>query len=335
MKKIYLISAFFAANVLSAQNADFESISLPSAESYWNGSDYSGVSNGVGLFDATFTDGGMTFNSQYDTTWGASWGYWSQGWAFSNQTPDTTTGLPGAYSSYAGGANSGSNYAIGKNGSEIILGNNAGNILQLRVTNINYAAHSMMMGDAFAKQFGSIYDANGAIDSTNGEDWFLLTVVGYNTSGSAVDSVDFYLADYRFANNTQDYIVKNWTILDLSILGSVAKIKFKLSSSDVGSFGMNTPGFFAIDDVIQGFVGIEENNLQSKFYPNPATDIVTVETNSTNGTVEIIDIAGKKLQVKTYTSSLFQVDISTLPSGTYFVVLTSENQRKTTKLVKF
>jgi hypothetical protein len=30
------------------------------------------------------------------------------------------------------------------------------------------------------------------------------------------DSIEFYLADFRFANNSQDYILKTWEYLDLT-----------------------------------------------------------------------------------------------------------------------
>lgn len=324
------MTALFAATTISAQNADFESISL-SNNSYWDGSDLTGTSDGFGLFDSVFTEGTHEFANQYDTTWGVSWGFWS-GWAFSNQTADTTTGLPGQYSSYAGGAYNGSNYAIGQDGSEINLAGAAGT--WLRITNANYAAHSMLNGDDFAKQFGSPNDADGTTDGTNGEDWFLLTIVGYDLSDSVVDSIQFYLADYRFSDTAQDYIIKNWEYIDLTSLGSLGRIKFKLSSSDVGQFGMNTPAFFAIDDLLQAPIGIEENKLSSHFYPNPTTDIVNIQTNSESGTIQIFDITGKQISSKNYTSKVFQLNISNFPAGTYYAVLSSEGVRQTTKIVK-
>lgn len=333
MKKIYLIAALFAANVVSAQNADFESISLTN-ESYWDGSDYSGASNGFGLFDTVITDGPCSYPNQYDTTWGGNWGYWSQGWAFSNQTPDTTIG--GTYSSYAGGAHGGANYGVGKQYANLYFGSitaTAG--IKLYITNNNYAAHSMLNGDMFAKKFGSIYNADGDVDSTNGEDWFLITAIGYDANYNIIDSALFYLADFRFQDSTQDYIVKDWTLFDLSNLGNASTIQFKLSSSDVGQYGMNTPAFFAIDDISLQFTGINEmKNKKLVVYPNPATDIVTVQTNSNNGTVQIFDISGKLLNNENYTSETFQLNIANYPAGTYYVVLTSENARQTTKLIK-
>ena len=324
------MAALFAATTISGQNADFESISLTN-ESYWNGSDLSGTSNGTGLFQFLMIEGGHEFSNQFDTTWGAP-GYWSQGWAYSNQTSDMLTGTAGQHSSYAGGAYSGTNYAIGQNGSEIIL---AGGVSpEFRITNVNYAAYSMLNGDVYGKVFGSQYDANGSLDGTDGEDWFLLKILCYNLSDVLVDSVELYLADYRFADNTQDYIQKGWTTVSLTSAEALGRLKFNLTSSDEGQWGMNTPAFFAIDNLSAGFANIEENELTSRIYPNPANDIVNVQTNSDNGTIEIFDITGKQISSKNYTSKMFQLNISTFPAGTYYAVISSETSRKTTKIIK-
>lgn len=329
MKKIYLMAALFAATTISGQKADFESISLPT-DSFWNGSDLSGTSNGTGLFESAIIEGGHEFSNQYDTTWGASSGYWSEGWAFSNRTADTSIG--DAFSSYAGGAYSGANYAIGQNGSEIILAGGVSH--ELRITNVNYAAFSMLNGDAYGKVFGSQYDANGSLDGTDGEDWFLLKILCYNLSDVLVDSVELYLADYRFADNSQDYVQKDWTTVSFTSAETLGRLKFNLTSSDEGQWGMNTPAFFAIDDLSAGFANIEENELTSRIYPNPAIDIVNVQTNSDNGTIEIFDITGKQISSNTYTSKMFQLNISTFPAGTYYAVISSETSRKTTKIIK-
>ena len=40
-----------------------------------------------------------------------------------------------------------------------------------------------------------------------------------------------------------------WTDVDLSILGDVYGLSFDYESSDIGSFGINTPTYFAIDNI--------------------------------------------------------------------------------------
>ncbi|MCW5623505.1 MAG: DUF4465 domain-containing protein [Burkholderiales bacterium] len=99
----------------------------------------------------------------------------------------------------------------------------------------------MLNGDFFAKAFG------GA--SGDDPDWFALTITGHDAAGDATGTVDFHLADYRFADNSLDYVVTDWTLVDLSALGTVSSLTFSLSSSDVGDFGMNTPAYFALDNL--------------------------------------------------------------------------------------
>jgi len=74
-------------------------------------------------------------------------------------------------------------------------------------------------------------------------DWFKLTITGSNSN-----TVDFMLADYRFEDNGQDYIVDEWTWIDLSGLGSVTNLEFSFTSTDNGAWGMNNPGYFAMDN---------------------------------------------------------------------------------------
>ena len=120
-------------------------------------------------------------------------------------------------------------------------------------TNTTYSALSMRDGDGFAKKFG------GA-DGTE-SDFFRLTIHGY-AGGLSTGTVDFYLADFRFGDSGQDYIVDEWTFVDFSALGTVDELRFSFASSDVGAFGINTPVYFAMDD----FLAV----------PEPSTMLVSV-----------------------------------------------------------
>lgn len=197
-----------------------------------------------GIYD--WTDGGMTFRLREsdDGFGGTVWG----GFTYSSVNDPSTPGFGNQFAVYTPGTDvSGSGvYGVGyvDSFSSVLPGITLpGNdtVQGLYVNNTTYAALSMLNGDAFAKQFGGI--------SGNDPDWFLLTVTGRDAGGAATGNVDFYLADYRFADNGQDYIVDSWTWVDLSSLGPVAELEFSLSSSDVGVWGMNTPAYFAIDQV--------------------------------------------------------------------------------------
>ncbi|HUT45289.1 MAG TPA: DUF4465 domain-containing protein, partial [Sedimentisphaerales bacterium] len=87
-------------------------------------------------------------------------------------------------------------------------------------------------------------------DSGSDPDFFMLTITGKDIDGTVVGMVDFYLADYRFEDNGEDYIVDTWQYVDLTSLGEVMSLEFALSSSDVGDWGMNTPAYFVIDTIV-------------------------------------------------------------------------------------
>lgn len=225
-----LMFVLILSSASSAFIATFDDLSL-GPESYWNGSDGSGG----------FVSGSATFNNNYNATY-MSW----DGFAYSNITDTVTSGWTAQYNAITGGGQSGSaNYAISYVGwtePPTIMLNTLRIVDGLYVTNNNYAYYSMLNGDEYAKKFGG--------DSGDDPDWFLLTIIGKDSDGAVVDSVSVYLADYRFADNGQDYIVNTWEYVDLTGLGVVKSLEFSLSSSDVGSFGMNTPAYFVLDTIV-------------------------------------------------------------------------------------
>ena len=214
-----------------------------SSENFENGSDELG---GFGSHQ-------LWFANDYDPAFGS----WS-GWALSNVTDVTTPGFTNQFAAFAnldatapgGGADDSSTYAVASNyGDPLVIdlptdpnAPLAGAEFQsIRVANTTYAALSMRDGDAFAKQFGGP-------DGTD-EDFFRLDILGIGPDGNEVGTVEFYLADFRFDDSSLDYIVDDWSSVDLTSLAGATRLTFSLSSSDNGSFGMNTPAYFAIDAI--------------------------------------------------------------------------------------
>ena len=220
-------------NFANADIATFEDLTLP-PESYWNGSDGSGG----------FHSGSAYFKNNYNATWGA----WD-GFSYSNITDTTTSGVAGQYNAITGTGQGGSaSYAICYVGwAELptVTLDTPSMVGGLYVTNNNYAYYSMLNGDAFAKKFGG--------DSGNDPDWFLLTITGKDSNSDVTGTIEFYLADFRFEDNSHDYIVNTWQFVDLASLGVAKGLEFSLSSRDVGAWGMmNTPAYFAIDTIVRG-----------------------------------------------------------------------------------
>lgn len=226
-----------AADVL----VDFDDLPLAPA-SHYNGSDLAGG----------FSSRQTYFKNDYSAAFSA----W-QGFAFSNETDTTTVGWGNQYSAFAGGGSNAVGDAIAGNQFAVGFGFGPtdahfnipawGTVGAIRVTNITYTALDLRDGSpfGFSKKFGGT--------SGNDPDWFKVTFTGYtltSASGSVTGSVDFYLADFRSANNALDYIVNTWELVDLTPLGNARSVAMSFASSDVGAWGINTPTYAAIDNLL-------------------------------------------------------------------------------------
>ncbi len=191
---------------------------------------------------STFSSGAASLEHRYESLYGS----WS-GWTYSNETDMATEGFTNQFSVYnTGGAGGSQNYALAyvssyDTAATAITFDAPVLAESVAITNTTYAALSMKNGDAFAKKFG------GA--SGNDADWFRLTIIGKDEQGGVTGSVDFYLADFRFSDNSQDYIVDQWASVNLSGLGLVSSLEFQMASSDSGQYGINTPTYFALDNL--------------------------------------------------------------------------------------
>jgi hypothetical protein len=209
---------------------------------------YNGFSASRAGDPTDFASAGAVFDNDFsDFGGGCCW----QGWAYSQLTDDTTPGFGNQHSAIAGGGASGSaTYGVAFTGG--VVGGQAAvsriafasevSVLSAAFTNTTYSALSMRDGDAFAKKFG------GA--SGSDPDFFVLTVTGRDAADAVTGSVEVALADFRFSDDLLDYILTDWTTVDLSGLGSVAALEFELASSDEAFGFLNTPSYFALDDLV-------------------------------------------------------------------------------------
>ncbi|MFD2256756.1 DUF4465 domain-containing protein [Luteolibacter algae] len=217
---------------LSAAVLDFESVPLGGMNGptgVWNGQSGGGA----------LTIDGVTFSNSF--TDAGSYTFWS-GFVFSNHTDTVTPGFGNQYSTFAGAGGLGSsNFAIGYTNASItfdradLAGSSA------LITNTTYAGLSMKEGDGFAKKFGG--------GSGNDADFFKLIISGYDGGVATGRNVEVYLADFRFADNSLDFILDDWKEVDLGGLGVADEIRFSYDSSDIGQFGINTPSYFALDNL--------------------------------------------------------------------------------------
>jgi hypothetical protein len=205
--------------------ATFEKLELED-ETYWNGADFSG----------SFVSGNKIFYNQYY----ANWNTWS-GFAYSNIMNDEFYNDESMFAVYYENTDSKENtYAVGHQLHKIIItfkdSIHGEEPRSVQLANTTYTALAILYGYDYAKKFGG-RDGNDA-------DWFKVTIKGIGMEEQVTGTIDFFLADYRFDNNEEDYIVNKWQYVDLTSLGRVKRLVFELSSSDAG-----TPLYFCLDNL--------------------------------------------------------------------------------------
>lgn len=335
MRKLFLFAIALAPFFGTAQTLTFETLPLPATDTFY-------VNSLHHLVDDGFNVGQVHFPYMYDTSFHA----WTAGFVYSNKKDSVKSGYTNMYAAKAGTGYNGSdkylvwtpgygttqNLYIPQNPNDTVENTNWFRGVSMYVTNSTFAYNSMRDGDAFAKKFGG---ATG-----NDADWFKLTIKGYKHRGTqvtAAGSMEFYLADFRFANNAQDYMLKDWAKVDLTTVGGDS-LAFSLSSSDTGAFGMNTPAYFCMDNLmIATPTSIKKQPLQSlaKVYPNPATDRLFVEVNDAAiRHASVTDLTGKVIATETVLGNRLSFNTATFASGIYLLKLEGPSGSATVRFVK-
>ncbi|MEM6802138.1 MAG: DUF4465 domain-containing protein [Bacteroidota bacterium] len=327
MKHLFTLLSLFFTLSLSAQTViDFESIDLP-IDSFLNGNDGSGGFDlGKAFFPNTYTvDTVNMFES------------WS-GWSISTSRDTVDPGFMNQYSSISGGgADSSETYAVYfSTGAGKLFLQNEGlgkTVSGFSINNGTYPYFVIRDGNQFSKKFGGV--------TGDDPDFFLLTIKGFSNGVLTTDSVDFYLADYRFDDNSQDYIVDEWTFVDLSSLGMIDSLNFQLYSSDTSTFGINTPAYFMMDnlqieDMSTGIFQPDFAQLSFKLYPNPGRDFVVLES-SDNFELEyaLYDLQGREIRAEQKVLSGQRIDISELDRGHYLLKAKGGDKRGSQIFVKY
>ena len=82
-------------------------------------------------------------------------------------------------------------------------------------------------------------------------------------------------------------------------------------------------------------VGLSENATSTSLsvYPNPSSDVVTIESNMTEGSIEIIDLTGKVVANQTVNGVTTAFNTAALTNGMYTVILTNGSTVETRKFI--
>lgn len=74
-------------------------------------------------------------------------------------------------------------------------------------------------------------------------------------------------------------------------------------------------------------ISIAEEEIEFSVYPNPATEVITVKTDLTDGIFELYDMTGRRVMRFAILNATTRVDVSDLASGTYYYRVTGAHQK--------
>lgn len=205
--------------------SDFDSLEL-AENSYWNGSDGTGY----------FTDGNKIYHNSFYTDWND----WS-GFSYSNVLNTYYYNNESKYAVYADALKEKSkNYAVAHQFEKIVItfkdSIKGEEPRSVQIANCTYTALAIKYGYGYAKKFGGT--------SGDDPDWLKIVITGIGLVDQITGQVEVFLADYRYEDNSQDYVRESWKNVDLTDLGIVKRLEFEISSSNAG-----TPLYFCLDNL--------------------------------------------------------------------------------------
>lgn len=242
MRKIYLaLATVFALVMVSCTGnkeviqevIDFETMSVDST-GYFNGSDMSGELSGSTYYTSLTQLSASIVNEFTPNAWGGNW----SGASVSTLVDTVTAGWGNQFSTIAGsGADKSKTFAVVYSEALVVFPSDAYvyEPQSIKLTNSTYSYLYVKNGDA---AFGMPAYSEGK--------YFKIIFTG-KLDNVETGVVEFYLADFR---DGKSYITRDWTNLDLTKLGVVNEINISFESNDTGDWGVNTPLYACIDNLL-------------------------------------------------------------------------------------
>jgi len=189
------------------------------------------------LYYGYLNEKGTKFSNVYNSTWMA----WS-GFAISSLHDKLTPGFANEGSVYAaGGAEGSKQFAIAyapdyASAPVQLIFPIVKKVVSVQLANSTYTYLSLKNGDQFNAPFKE-------------GDFLKVTLKGFNAMNEPTGMIEYYLADYREGKRI---LADDWKILDISALGTVARIEFSMQSSSPGA-----PTYFCLDNLRAMNVSLE------------------------------------------------------------------------------
>ncbi len=128
----------------------------------------------------------------------------------------------------------------------------------------------------------------------------------------------------------------SWTSGDDSVATVANGTVTGVGGGDVYIIVKTTDGEFKDSCYVTVITGISNTEVPGfKLYPNPANNLLTIETDKPEHlSIEIITLNGQLMYTSRMEGSLQQIDLSSFQRGLYFITVRSRDYVRTEKVIK-
>ena len=226
---------------------------------------------------------------------------------------------------------------------------NPDDIIGWKTIDGNEDGESWFIGNSSAlAHSGSGVAAINTGESTAANDWFISTCVNLNQGYYSI-SYWYRTQDTQHPENLKIAYGTEQTAAGMTNVlndhpgitnNTYAKGQKIFSVPTTGTYYFGIHGYsnansnrLLVDDIsIDVSTGINETNLTSKIYPNPATNNIHIESNQFINRVRIVNVLGQEVYSKAISNYGIEVNVSNFHSGIYFVCIET-NQGNTTQRI--
>ena len=184
----------------------------------------------------------------------------------------------------------------------------------------------------FADGFQSLTDLNGNVAES---DYYTITAADV-TAGKITVFFPQPVAlgdDAYYAAVLTETDASNTNIIRILNDETVLQPSYASMIHLIGDATYSNGNAFAIR-MNMGVLGLDESAIANlSVYPNPSSDVVTIESNMTEGSIQIIDLTGKVVANQTVNGVATAFNTSSLTNGMYTVILTNGSTVETRKFI--
>lgn len=195
---------------------------------------------------------------------------------------------------------------------------------------------------AFCENYTYSNASSGHIEDGSGsEDYNALTYCQFKIKATGFPSAILHFTEFDLEEG-HDFLhvfhktpsAENWlvsfsgTMPDTSIFFTQRDLYFIFETDEA-----NNAGGFAFD--YEGTLGVGESESHGiDIYPNPATTLLHLESETPLTHVEVCNIAGQRMIAVDHTGNELKINLQELPAGIYILRLTTDSGMVTKKFVK-